>query len=109
MAAFAEHEANRISERTKAALAAKKTKVMAEGKPNPLGIMGPQNLKRNIEERQEQAQAFAEKLRPVLFGFKQAQMTQAQQVEQLNQLGISTPRGCQWSRMQLHRVMHRLT
>lgn len=109
MAAFAEHEAKRISERTKAALAAKKAKALANGDPNPLGVMGLTNLKRNIEERKEQADAFAEKLRSVLNGFKVAGLTQVQQVEKLNELGIATPRGGQWSRMQLQRVLKRIS
>lgn len=102
MAAFAEHEAKRISERTKAALAASK----ARG--TKLGVAGPSNLKRNLEERTQAADAFAEKLRPVLDGFKASGLTQMQQVEKLNELGIATPRGGQWSRMQLHRVTQRL-
>ena len=102
MAAFAEHEAKRISERTKAALAA----VKARGKR--LGVAGPTNLKRNIEERQQRADAFAEKLRPVLNGFTADGLTKEQQVARLNELGIATPRGRQWSRMQLHRVLKRL-
>lgn len=102
MAAFAEHEAKRISERTKAALAASK----ARG--TKLGSAGPANLKRNLDERKEQATAFAEKLRSILEGFKVAGLTQVQQVEKLNELGIATPRGGQWSRMQLQRVIQRL-
>lgn len=102
MAAFAEHEAKRISERTKAALAAAK----ARGKR--LGIAGPQNLKRNIEERIAASDAFAEKLRPVLDGFRSAGLTQEQQVDQLNALGVTTPRGGQWTRMALYRVQQRL-
>lgn len=102
MAAFAEHEAKRISERTKAALAA------AKARGTKLGTSGPKNLKRNIEERQQQASSFAEKLRPVLDGFKVAGLTQVQQVEKLNELGITTSRGGQWSRMQLQRVLQRL-
>jgi DNA invertase Pin-like site-specific DNA recombinase len=102
MAAIAEHEAKRISERTKAALAAAK----ARGKQ--LGTAGAKNLKRNIEERQEQAQIFAEKLRPILAGYQAAGMTQEQQIAALNELGITTPRGSSWTRMALYRVQRRL-
>ena len=103
MAAFAEHEAKRISERTKAALAASK----ARG--TKLGAAGPSNLKRNVEERVEASKAFAEKLRPVLAGFKEAGLTQEQQVAALNGLEVKTPRGSTWTRMALHRVIQRLT
>lgn len=102
MAAFAEHEAKRISERTKAALA------VAKARGKKLGGAGPANLKRNIEQRQQQADAFAEKLRPVLNGFAADGLNKEQQVARLNELGIMTPRGGQWSRMQLHRVLKRL-
>lgn len=103
MAAFAEHEAKRISERTKAALAA------AKARGTKLGTAGLSNLKRNVEERQQQADAFAENLRPVLDGFKGAGLTQLKQVAKLNELGITTPRGGQWSLMQLQRVLARLS
>jgi DNA invertase Pin-like site-specific DNA recombinase len=102
MAAFAQHEAQRISERTKAALAASK----ARG--TKLGAAGPANLKRNVEERVEASKAFAEKLRPVLAGYKDAGLTQEQQVSALNELEIKTPRGSKWTRMALHRVIQRL-
>lgn len=102
MAAFAEHEAKRISERTKAALAA------AKARGTKLGTAGASNLKRNVVERQQQADAFAEKLRPVLDGFKTAGLTQVKQAAKLNELGITTTRGGQWSLMQLQRVLARL-
>lgn len=53
MAAFAEHEVKQIGERTKDALAAAKACGVR------LGVSGAANLKRNIAERQEVADAFA--------------------------------------------------
>jgi hypothetical protein len=73
-----------------------------------LGAAGPANLKRNVEERVEASKAFAEKLRPVLAGYKDAGLTQEQQVSALNELEIKTPRGSKWTRMALHRVIQRL-
>jgi DNA invertase Pin-like site-specific DNA recombinase len=102
MAAFAEHEAKRISERTKDALAAAKARGVV------LGATGPANLKPNIEERQQAATAFAESLSKVITGLQRAGLSQRAMVDELNKLGIKTARGGQWSLMQLQRVLARL-
>lgn len=102
MAAFAEHEAKRISERTKDALA------MAKKRGVPLGAAGAANLKPNIERRQADAAAFAEKLRGQIKGFELRGLTQRQMVDELNQLDIRTARGGTWSLIQLQRVVSRL-
>jgi DNA invertase Pin-like site-specific DNA recombinase len=102
MAAFAEHEAKRISERTKDALAAAKARGVV------LGATGPANLKPNIEERQQAANAFAESLSKVITGLQRAGLSQRAMVDELNKLGIKTARGGQWSLMQLQRVLARL-
>lgn len=102
MAAFAEHEAKRISERTKAALAVAKSRGVA------LGVAGPSNLKPNIELRQQQSQAFVQSLAGVFKGCQLRQLTQRQMVEELNSLGIKTSRGNTWSLMQVQRVLKQL-
>lgn len=99
MAAFAEHEAKRISERTKDALA------MAKKRGVLLGTAGAANLKPNVERRQADAAAFAEKLRGQIKGFELRQLTQRQMVSELNQLGIRTAKGGTWSLIQLQRVI----
>ena len=99
MAAFAEHEAKRISERTKAALA------VAKERGVKLGTAGAANLQPNIELRQQQAQAFAESLSGIFEGFKLRELTQRQMVAELNQLGIKTARGGSWSLVQVQRVL----
>lgn len=102
MAAFAEHEAHRISERTKAALAIAKQRGVA------LGIAGRANLKPNIEERKAKANEFAGKLRNLIDGYIARGLTQRQMVEEMNRVGITTPKGRSWSLIQLQRVMRRL-
>lgn len=102
MAAFAEHEAKRISERTKDALRAAK----ARGKR--LGVAGAANLQPNIEMRKTEADGFAQKLRGQLEGFKLRGLSQRQMVAELNSLGIRTAKGNEWSLIQLQRVIKRL-
>ncbi|MCC4115289.1 recombinase family protein [Aromatoleum toluclasticum] len=99
---MAEWERDQISARTKAALAAAKTRGVV------LGAAGANNLRPNIEDRQRAADAFAAKLAGVIQGFKAAGLTQRRMVEQLNQLGIKTARGGEWSLVQLQRTMRRL-
>lgn len=102
MAAFAEHEAKRISERTKAALAVAKSRGVA------LGVAGKSNLKPNIELRQKQSQDFAQSVAGAFEGFKLRGLTQRQMVEELNVLGIKTARGGKWSLVQVQRVLRTL-
>lgn len=98
MAAFAEHEARRISERTKDALAAAKARGVV------LGATGPANLKTCNAQRQLQAHAFRERLRPVLNGMVAQGLTRRVMVERLNALGIKAPMGGAWSLGQVQRL-----
>jgi DNA invertase Pin-like site-specific DNA recombinase len=100
-AVMSEWERDQISVRTKAALAA------ANARGVKLGIAGKANLKRNIEERKNTANTFAGKLARVIQGFKASGLSQRAMVAQLNQLGIRTARGGEWSLVQLQRIMKR--
>lgn len=102
MAAFAEHEAKRISERTRDALAAAKARGVV------LGTAGAANLKRNIAERQAAANANAGKLAPTIAAYSASGMTQRDMVKALNDSGARPARGGQWSLTQLQRVIARL-
>ena len=102
MAAFAEYEAKRISQRTKEGLAAAKARGMK------LGVAGPSNLRRNISERQAVARANAARLRPVLEGLKAQGLSQRQMVVALNQSSLPTSGGGAWSLIQLQRTIARL-
>ncbi len=100
MAAFAEHEARRISERTRDALAAAKARGVV------LGATGSANLKRHAQERQDAASAFSVSLMPLLNGFTSQGLSRRAMVVQLNDLGIKAPRGGVWSLGQVHRVFN---
>lgn len=98
-AVMSEWERDQISERTKAALAAAKARGVI------LGATGPANLKQHIEQRQDAAEAFQKRLRPVLTGFAAQGLTRRRMVTELNALNIKAPRGGSWSLGQVQRVI----
>ena len=102
-AVMSEWERDQISTRTKAALTAAKARGVK------LGVAGSSNLERNIEERKNAADSFAAKLAGVIQGFKASGLSQREMVAQLNQLGIHTAKGGEWSLIQLQRVIQRIT
>lgn len=99
MAAFAEHEARRISERTRDALAAAKARGVV------LGATGPSNLKQHTQQRKDAARAFQTRLAPVLKGFVAQGLTRRAMAAELNALNIKAPRGGAWSLGQVQRMM----
>lgn len=104
MAAFAEHEAKRISQRTKEALAVAKTRGVK------LGKAGAANLRPNVEQRQAAAGAFAEKLRPFFAGMVTEKLSQRGMVARLNSYCIPTSTGevGKWRLSQIQRILARL-
>lgn len=98
-AVMSEWERDQISERTKAALVAAKARGVV------LGATGPSNLRRNIEERQDAARAFRERLKPVLDGFLAQGLSRRAIVQRLNNLRITAPRGGAWSLAQVQRLL----
>ena len=100
LAAFAEWESAKISERTKAALAAKK----ARGEP--MGIMGKENIKATNGKRKEQADDFAKQLAGMLIPLAET-MSQRRLVDYLNQHGIKSPTGKEWRLNSLQNVLNR--
>jgi len=101
MAAFAEHEAKRISQRTKDALAVAKSRGVV------LGRAGPANLRPNVEERQRAANAFADRLRPMIEGMLERHLTQREMTRELNSIGVPAPQGGTWRLAQVQRVIAR--
>lgn len=102
MANFAEFEGRRIGSRTKAALAAAKARGVV------LGKAGPANLRPNIEERQEAADAFANNLRHIFESMSQRGLSQRAMAAELNGIGVPAPTGGTWMQMQVRRVLGRL-
>jgi DNA invertase Pin-like site-specific DNA recombinase len=113
MAAFAEYEAKRISERTKDALAAAKKRGIVgsgprKGQPLALGSAGPSNLAPVLEVRRKAADGFAESMTAVISEMRAASLSQLKMVDELNRRGIRTAQGKQWRLIQLQRVLSRL-
>ena len=102
MAAFAEHEAKRISQRTKDALAVAKSRGVV------LGWAGVASLRPNIEARQQVANDFAGKLRSLFNAMKARGLSQRAMVEELNAVGVPTAKGGFWRLSQVQRVLSRL-
>ena len=102
MAAFAEHEAKRISQRTKDALAVAKAHGVV------LGKAGAANLRPNIEARKRSADAFAKKLHLLFDGMQARGLSQRAMAEELNSIRVPAPRGGAWQMSQVQRVMKRI-
>jgi DNA invertase Pin-like site-specific DNA recombinase len=102
MAAFAEHEAKRISQRTKDALA------VAKSHGTVLGKAGAANLQPNIEARQIAANAFADKLLPLFAGMKARGLSQRNMAAELNSCGVPAANGGKWALAQVQRVIRRI-
>jgi DNA invertase Pin-like site-specific DNA recombinase len=102
MAAFAEHEAKRISQRTKDALAVAKARGVV------LGRAGRENLQPGLENRREAAEKFAARLAGQIEGMRLRGLSQRRMVDELNTLRISSPKGGSWRLSQLQRVLARV-
>lgn len=98
-AVMSEWERDQISERTRAALAAAKARGVV------LGATGPQNLRQHVQERRQAAEAFRQRLRPVLDGLMANGLSRRAMVLELNSLGIRAARGGLWTYGQLQRQL----
>jgi DNA invertase Pin-like site-specific DNA recombinase len=115
MALVAEAEADMISARTKAALAAAKERRKAEGRPGLGGTRagaaerGQQVAALGRAALQAKAAAFAADLQPVLRELAATGVTsQAGIARELTARGIPTARGGRWTNVQVRDLLHRL-
>lgn len=109
MAAVAEDEAKRISERTKAALAAYKARggMLGAARPGAYRLKGGANLKaaqRAGEVAREQAKAAYEDLSSVIVGMRTEGLSLRVIADRLNAQGHTTRRGKPWNQVQVGRV-----
>jgi DNA invertase Pin-like site-specific DNA recombinase len=102
MANFAEFEARRIATRTRAALTA------ARARGVQLGTAGARNLRRNVAERQSEANAFALRLQKTVAGLQASGLSHRAMVKELNGLGVAAPRGGTWGLSQFQRLLQRI-
>ena len=89
LAAFAEHEAAAISQRTKAALTAAKTRGVKLGNPKPLAAL---DLARAVHV----ARRPAPEVLNIMRGLEGQGMSYRAIARELNRLNIRTGRGCEW-------------
>lgn len=102
MATFAEFEARKISERTKAALAVVKSRGVK------LGIKGSENIAQMNQIRIDQAQEFAEKMRSTISALYNQGLSLRKIATALNESGSTTAKGSQWTAVQVSAVIKRL-
>ena len=104
LSAVAEHEREMISQRTRAALAAAKSRGVKLGNRSNIGVA--QANSRTI--RTAEADQFASNIQPVVLQIKAAGIrTLSGIAEALNARGLRTPRGGDWQAVQVKRVLGR--
>ncbi len=128
LAAVAEHEAEMISQRTRAALASKrayyarlteeeKAELRAKGKATRLGG-NPQNLTAvarkaaqiSVARRVEAARSRVADIAPIIAEIRGAGATSLRRIAaELNARNIKTPRGHEWSAAQVKRTLDRVS
>lgn len=103
MAAFAQHEREAISQRTKAALAAAKARGTRLGNPTPAA-----SLSKGKDTIRARANGFAEKMAPLIEKLRTEGASSLRQIANtLNGHGFKTARGCDWTAAAVRNVLNR--
>lgn len=99
LAAFAEEEARKISQRTKEAMAAAKRRGVV------IGATGRERAKRYKADALEQAKQFA----PIIAELRASGFTQVRQIrDELNRRGVPSPGGARWHLLNTHKTLRRV-
>lgn len=112
LAAVAEDEARRISERTKAALAAAKARGVKLGNPNGARALRGKQVgnKQAVAVVKANAARRADSLNSIVGDLRSKGVTSVRAIAtELNAQGIMTPRGGQWHSTSVHRLLTRLS
>lgn len=106
MAAMAQHERELISQRTRAALAARRARGLAVGTPRDLSAYQGAASAAGVEVRQEQARQRARDILPMIEEARGAGATSLRQIAaHLNEEGVTTPRGSTWTAAAVQRTL----
>lgn len=109
-ASLAQKERDWISQRTKAALKAKKERAVRDGVELKLG--NPTNAKeantKGIIVIKQNADVFAESLRDLVLNYQARGFSLSNTATELNRLSIPTPRGAKWYPMSVRNLIKRL-
>lgn len=104
LAAVAQDERKRISERTKAALGAAKARGVKLGNP-ALAAMRPRDTSKANEKRKQLAESHRADLMEIIWEIRQSGVTSLRGVaDKLNVLGIRARRGGKWTATQVSRL-----
>jgi DNA invertase Pin-like site-specific DNA recombinase len=107
MAAVAELEAGLISQRTVAALKAAKARGVVLGRPNSdIHVYAKRGSKASIAARRSMAEKRAADVLPIIEAVKAEGNTSLRQIAAaLNEKGITTAKGGEWSAVQVKRIL----